>query len=73
MASPPWPPPRRCLRPARQGYLDPIIGEIDIRYAQLADEDQTPFICSVESHSASERARALLDSWSATPTPSNIS
>ena len=56
-------------------YHHPIVGEIDIRYeaSQLADEDQTLFIYSVEPDSASEQALALLDSWSGTPAPSNVS
>jgi transcriptional regulator with XRE-family HTH domain len=52
-------------------FLHPIVGEIDIRYEalQLADEDQTLFIYTVEPGSASEQALALLDSWSGTPAP----
>ena len=55
-------------------YRHPIVGEIDIRYEalQLADEDQTLFIYSVEPDSPSEQALAMLDSWSGTPAPSNV-
>jgi hypothetical protein len=55
-------------------YRHPIVGEIDIRYEalQLADEDQTLFIYSVEPDSPSEQALALLDSWSGAPAPSNV-
>jgi transcriptional regulator with XRE-family HTH domain len=50
-------------------YRHPIVGDVEIRYEalQLADEDQTLFVYSVEPGSASEQALALLDSWSATP------
>ena len=52
-----------------KGFHHPIVGEIDVRYEamQLADEDQTLFVYSVEPGSSAERALGLLDSWSATP------
>lgn len=54
-------------------YRHPIVGELDIRYEALglADEDQTLFVYSVEPESTSASALALLDSWSATPSPRN--
>ena len=54
-----------------KGFHHPIVGELEIRYEamQLADEDQTLFVYSVEPGSPAERALQLLDSWSATPVP----
>jgi len=58
----------------RKRFRHPIVGELDIRYEalRLADEDQTLFVYSVEPGSASERALALLDSWSGTPAPGRV-
>lgn len=52
-----------------KGFHHPTIGEIEVRYEalQLADEDQTLFVYSVEPASSAEQALKLLDSWSATP------
>lgn len=52
-------------------FRHPVVGEIELRYEalDLADEDQTLFVYSADPGSASERALALLDSWSGTTVP----